>query len=154
MSRYLFSLVGLWGILLVTGCFHDNKNTAPGVLTVTLDVPSEARAGKTILFQLKVQNTGQGLLSVTLGGRPPYDFVVTTQDGAEVWRWSYGQAIQEILEIKTLKPGEHLVYTVEWDQQSNSRQPVGPGEYMVRGLLNVDPPHKVETEAKLLRILP
>ena len=75
-------------------------------LTLGLEVPASVRIGTPVSLKVTVQNTNKRPVALTLGGRPPYDVVVTTPDGQEVWRWSHGEAIQAILERKTLKPGE------------------------------------------------
>lgn len=64
------------------------------------------------------------------------------------------QAIQPILELKTLKPGEELEFGAEWDQLDNDGDPIPGGTYFVRGVLNTEPPQKLETEPKRLIISP
>ena len=91
---------------------------------------------------------------MTFGGRPPSDFVVTAENGAEVWRWSEGQVIQMILERKKLNPGEEIEYATEWSQADNAGDRVPPGSYLVKGLLNLDPPETLETAFQPLTIAP
>ena len=135
----------------VGGLPTGQRDTAS--LELTLDVPSESQAGEPIPLTLILRNTGDQRVQVTLGGRPPSDFVVTTEDGTEVWRWSEGQAIQLILERRTLGPGEELEYAAEWSQTDSAGYRVSPGSYLLRGLLNFDPPEKMETASQTLAIV-
>jgi hypothetical protein len=121
-------------------------------LTLELEIPAEFQVGQPVPLKLKLRNTSQQPVELILGGRPPYDFVVTKQDGIEIWRWSHGQAIQAILEVRTLNPGEELEFTTEWQQLDNAGAPIRPDTYFVRGVLNSDPPQKLETEPKQLII--
>jgi hypothetical protein len=88
-----------------------------------------------------------------LGGRPPSDFVVIAPDGAEVWRWSTDQVIQAILEMKTLQPGEQLEYTAEWPARDKRGNLVSPRRYTLKGVLNMDPPEKLETSPRELLLV-
>jgi hypothetical protein len=116
-----------------------------GVLTFQLDIPTTVVLGAIIPFTLTITNTSNRPVEVALGGRPPYDVVVTSADNAVVWRWSAGKAIQMILETRTLRPGEALKYTVEWDGRTDRGVRVPPGSYEARGLLNGDPPDMLAT---------
>jgi hypothetical protein len=115
-------------------------------LTAQLELPTEVQVGKPVSLTFKLRNTRSHPVELILGGRPPYDFVITKEDGTEIWRWSQGQVIQFILEIKTLLPGEELEFATEWQQVTNAGAPVPPGTYWVWGIINLDPPEKLETE--------
>ena len=78
---------------------------------------------------------------VRLGGRPPYDFEVSTPDGEQVWNWKCGKIINQPGDGKTLEPGEELEFVGEWEQVDNRGEPVPPGVYLVRGGLNLGPPN-------------
>jgi hypothetical protein len=106
------------------------------------------------LLKLKVKNVSQRPVEQALGGRPCYDFIVSKPDGTEVWRWSRGQVVQDILELKTLQAGEELEFAGEWKQRDNDGNAVPAGKYLVRGVLNADPPEKLETKPKPLTITP
>ena len=54
---------------------------------------------------------------------------------------------------RTLKPGEELKFTGEWDQVDSRGEPVSPGTYLVRGVLDMGYPEKLVTEARKLEIL-
>jgi hypothetical protein len=121
-------------------------------LTLQLDIPTPTPAGKPISLKLTLQNTSNEPVQVYLGGRPPYDFIVTSANGAELWRWSEGQVVQAILEVKTLGAREELMYDVDWALQDQSGKPLSPGTYLVRGAINLDPPERLETAPKQLVI--
>ena len=38
-------------------------------------------------MKLTLRNVSDGSVSFFLGGRPPFDFVVSTADGEQVWHW-------------------------------------------------------------------
>jgi hypothetical protein len=118
-----------------------------------LDAPAQAPAGKPVPITLTLTNTSKQPVKVALGGRPPFDVVVTTADGAETWRWSDDQVIQMILEMRTLQPGEQVEYVTEWPVKDRGGNPASPGRYLVRGVLNMDPPEKLETSAKELLLV-
>lgn len=123
-----------------------------GSLALQLTAPQHSVIGNAVPLTLTLTNTGNEPLDVTLGGRPPYDFVVRSPTGAEIWRWSLGKVVQMILEITTLKPGEQLRYAIEWSGTDAAGIPVSPGSYLVTGVLNLDPPERLETEPKQLVI--
>ena len=107
----------------------------------SLDVVSQAPYGETVRMKLTLRNVSDGTVSFVLGGRPPYDFEVSTPDGEQVWNWKCGKIIDQPLDGKTLEPGEELEFVGEWEQVDNRGEPVPPGVYLVRGGLNLDPPN-------------
>ena len=121
---------------------------------LSLEVKSPVKVGETVLLTLKWKNVEGRPMSLTLGGNPAYDFVVTGPDGVDLWRWSHGQVSQDILETRTIEPGREVVFKAEWPQRDNQGKPVPPGAYSVRGILNTEPPEKLETALKPLIILP
>ena len=92
-------------------------------------------------IKLTLRNVSDGTVNLVLGGRPPYDFEVSTPDGEQVWHWECGKIINQPLDGKTLEPGEELEFVGEWEQVDNRGEPVPPGVYLVRGGLNLDPPN-------------
>ncbi len=122
-------------------------------LRFRMEVKSEAGFGETVPLKLTVQNISDRPVELYLGGRPPYDFVVTGLDDAEVWHWLCGKIILTILDFKTLEPGEELEFTAEWEQVDNRGNPVPPGTYLLRGVLNMEPPEKLVTPAQALEVL-
>ena len=119
----------------------------------SLEVMSQAPYGETMRTKLTLRNVSDGTVNLVLGGRPPYDFEVTTPDGQQVWHWNCGKIIEEPLDSKTLEPGEELEFIGEWEQVDNRGESVPPGAYLVRGVLNLEPPEKLVTETHKLEVL-
>ncbi|MCS6937336.1 MAG: BsuPI-related putative proteinase inhibitor [Candidatus Bipolaricaulota bacterium] len=100
------------------------------------------KMGQPLPITLKLRNVTDRAIELTLLGRPAYDVAVATSgwpQGQEVWRFSYGQVIQKIAELKRLEPLEELEFLVEWDLRDNAGVPIKPGYYCVEGFLNVEP---------------
>ncbi len=105
----------------------------PGLpLRLTLEAPKEVQASESVPLKLKIENTSDKVLHLEVG-YAPHDFIVTTSDGTEIWRWSYGKVSPLITQLLTLQPGEAKEYTETWDQLDNEGYPVLPGTYFVRG---------------------
>ena len=117
-----------------------------------LDAVSQAAYGETVQIKLTLQNVSDGPVNLVLGGRPPFDFVVSTADGKQVWHWKCAKITPLALDNKTLEPGEELEFVGEWEQVDNRGEPVPPGVYLVRGVLSLDPPQKLATEAHELQV--
>ena len=107
----------------------------------SLEVAPQAPYGETVQMKLTLRNVSDGTVNLVLGGRPPYDFEVSTPDGEQVWNWKCGKIIDQPLDGKTLEPGEELEFVGEWEQVENRGEPVPPGVYLVRGGLNVGRPN-------------
>ena len=105
----------------------------------SLEVVSQAPYGETVRMKLTLRNVSDGMANLVLGGRPPYDFEVSTPDGEQVWHWKCGKITNLPLDSKTLEPGEELEFVGEWEQVDNRGEPVPPGAYLVRGMLNFGP---------------
>ena len=123
-------------------------------VVLRLEVPPQVRLGEAVALKLKVKNASDSPVELALSGRPPHDFVVTSPDGAEVWRWSRGQAVQQILGLVALSPGQELELTAAWPQRDNDSREVPVGVYGVRGVLNLEFPKRLETEPMPLSISP
>ena len=123
-------------------------------LALELDAPPAARLGETVPLRLSLSHAGDHPVQVALGGRPAYDFVIAQPDGTEVWRWSYGQFVQQILQLTTVRPGEAVDFTAAWSQRDNAGKAVPAGAYVVRGILNVDPPGILQTDPWTLHVAP
>ena len=119
----------------------------------SLEVMSQAPYGETVRMNLTLWNVSDGTVNLVLGGRPPYDFEVSTPDGQQVWYWKCGKIINQPLDSKTLEPGEELEFIGEWEQVDNRGASVPPGAYLVRGVLNLESPEKLVTETHKLEVL-
>ena len=119
----------------------------------SLEVVSQAPYGETVEMKLTLRNAGDEPVSFLLGGSPPYDFVVSTADGELVWHWMCAKITLLSLGPETLEPGEELEFIGEWEQVDNRGESVPPGAYLVRGVLNLEPPEKLVTETHKLEVL-
>jgi hypothetical protein len=105
----------------------------PGLpLRLTLEVPKEVQVAESVPLKLRIENTSSKILHLTVG-YAPYDFIVTTPDGTEVWRWSYGKVFPLGTQFLIVQPGEAKEYSEMWEQLDNEGYPVLPGTYLVRG---------------------
>ena len=118
----------------------------------SLEVVSQAPYGETVQMNLTLRNVSDGPVNLVLGGRPPFDFVVSTAGGEQVWHWKCAKITLPPLDGKTLEPGEELEFVGEWEQVDNRGEPVPPGVYLVRGVLSLDPPEKLATEGHELQV--
>ena len=119
----------------------------------SLELVSQASYGETVGMKLTLRNVSDDSVSISLGGRPPYDFVVSTPDGEQVWHWKCAKIVLQPLDHKTLETGEALEFVGEWDQVDNRGEPVPPGTYMVQGVLDLEWPERLVTEAHELEVL-
>ncbi len=159
MGHALWSIRLLLVALICLGSWTQKAEARDGELAVhplalELQVPSDVPLGVTVPLKLILKNTGDQRMEVALGGRPAYDFAITRPDGTEIWRWMHGQAVQQILALIALSPGQELEFTAEWPQRDNAGTPVAAGAYEVRGVLNLEPPGRLATQAALLQIAP
>ncbi|MBI2917414.1 MAG: hypothetical protein HYY01_05395 [Chloroflexi bacterium] len=83
-------------------------------LQLTLGAPDEVRLGQVADLVLTVRNRSQQPLALW-HARKPYDFVLTGEDGQEVWRWSRWLDFTDERAEPVLKPGEALEYRAAWD---------------------------------------
>ena len=139
-------------ILGFDACSHQAGNPGRPEDPLTLEAPDEVEAGQTINLKLVWRNLTDKPVELTLGGRPPYDFVLTTNEGEEIGRWLAGQTVLEILEIKTVDPGQKLEFMLEWQPVDQAGAALAPGRYLMHGILNLDPPETLKTKPKPLII--
>jgi len=104
------------------------------------------QAGRAIRLRLRIRNESGRALTLMLGGRPAYDFLVKRLDGTLVWRWQQGKVVQQILERRRLAPGEEVVFEATWRLGDARGRRVPAGEYVVHGILHLEPPEKLSTD--------
>lgn len=119
----------------------------------SLEMEGRASYGETVSMKLTLRNVSDEPVDFLTGGRPPHDFVVSTPDGEQVWHWKCAKVIQQPLDSQTLQPGEEMEFTGEWEQVDNRGEPVPPGTYFVRGVLEMEPPDMLVTEAREVEII-
>src|SRR6059036_2287309 len=137
---------GPWarGFFLAAGCvagvFAGATDAAPMTppaldsLRLELVVPPTARPGAAVPVVIRLHNSADRAITLSLVGREiAFDVVVTRDDGAVVWRRLTHAAIQGILQLKTLAAGETLELRDTWRQRSDGGERVPPGNYRVQG---------------------
>jgi Intracellular proteinase inhibitor len=149
--------IGLMLLLCMTllgfdGCGNQAGRPGRPEEPLSLEAPDEVEAGQTVNLKLIWRNLTDRPVELTLGGRPAYDFVVTTNEGKEMWRWLAGQTVQDILEIKTVDPGQKLEFMLDWQPVDQAGAALPPGHYMVQGILNLEPPAVLKTKPRPLII--
>ena len=122
-------------------------------INYSLEVMEQASYGETVRMKLTLRNDSDNPVSFSLGGRPPYDFVVSTPDGEQVWHWKCGKITNLPLDSESLEPGEELEFVGEWEQVDNRGEPVPPGTYLVCAVLNLESPEKLVTEVQKVEVV-
>jgi hypothetical protein len=126
-----------------------------GSMTLDIVVPACVRVGEGVPITLRLTNADQRAADVYLQGRPAaFDIVITRRDGTPVWRRLEGTVVPAILQVRSLTPGAVLEFHDTWPQRTNLGAAVGPGDYLVTGVLPTDPPAELRTRPTRLRILP
>lgn len=126
---------------------------APPALVLQLVAPERVRPGEKVVLRLILKNVSPNPVEARLDGRPTHDFIVRRPDGTEVWRWSHGQAVQDILQIRVLRPAEELAFEGVWPQRDNNGRPVAPGMYRLQGIVRLEQGRLASAEQNLT-ILP
>jgi Intracellular proteinase inhibitor len=115
--------------------------------TVTVVAPATARAGEPVAVTVRLANPGTKPLTLYVTGRSiTFDVIVATPRGAIVWHRLEGAAGQQILQVKTLAPGEVLELSDTWTAAA-------PGDYTVQGVVPTDGA-PLTTKPVRLRITP
>lgn len=130
--------------------------TPPDSLRLELVAPTTIRAGAPVPVALRLTNVADRPAELHLVGREiAFDIVVAREDGTVVWRRLTRAAIQGILQIRTLAPGETLELRDVWRQRSDAGHPVPPGTYTLLGVVPTEEPKRpLRTAVAQLRILP
>jgi len=116
--------------------------------------PSTVRPGESVPVALRVTNPGDRSLDLYLVGRTiTFDIVVAAPDGQVVWRRLEGASVQQILQVRTLAPGETLELRDAWSQRTNAGAPTAPGSYTMQGVIPTDA-EPLRTAVVPLRVVP
>lgn len=97
-------------------------------------------SAEAVTFELSVRNIGDHPEIIELASAKTHDFVLTSSNGAEVWRASHGRFFAQMLTELTLAPGETRHFTSTWNQQCADGTAATAGEYRVEGFLSAAPP--------------
>jgi hypothetical protein len=126
----------------------------PESITFTVVVSGSAPRGEPVPITLRLTNAGDRTLTLYLTGRSiTFDIIVARPDGDVVWRRLEHVATQQILQVKTLAPGETLELQDRWRQRTNAGSSVPPGDYTVTGVIPTDG-QPLRTAPVRLRITP
>ena len=129
--------------------------TLLGSMTLHLVLPARVRLGEKVPITLQLKNTSRKPATAYLQGRPvAFDIIITRRDGTPVWRRLEGAVVPAVLQVGSLAPGAVLEFHDTWPQRTNLGAAVGPGDYLVTGVLPTDPPAELRTRPARLRILP
>lgn len=108
-------------------------------VTVTAVVPDSVRRGAPVPIALRLTNSGPEPETVFLTGRAvTFDVVIARLDGEVVWRRLDKATGEQILQVKTLTPGETLELRERWRQRTNAGRAVPAGDYTVIGIIPTD----------------
>jgi Leu/Phe-tRNA-protein transferase len=100
--------------LVVAGCA---RAPATEDLWIVDDLASSLEVGvaaSEVRLALRVTNTSGGVLELTFPTAQRYDFMVETEDGRELWRWSADRAFAQVVTQARLEPGETWAMEATW----------------------------------------
>lgn len=83
-----------------------------------------------VSFRFAVTNADDEPLELTFRDAGQADFVVSTPDGEEMWRWSDGRMFAQVIQTSRLEPGETATFDGTWPDPE-------PGEYTALATLRV-----------------
>jgi hypothetical protein len=125
--------VVVYGAALLVPSIVTATPQYPDSIRFTVVAPDSVRRGEPIPIMLRITNTGVRPLNLYLTGRSiTFDIIVARSDGQVVWRRLEHVTGQQILQVKTLAPGESMELKDVW------KQGVAEGEYTVQGVLPTD----------------
>ena len=133
-------------IVIKVGCEHPThawpvevtslSEATGGDIVHAVEVePRTAAYGETVTLKQTIRNVSDEKATLSMGGHPFHNFIIDTHRGKYVWdEFCFGVQLLSMPYVH-LEPGEEKVYTGEWEQVTLGGDPVGPGIYLVRGLL-------------------
>lgn len=128
---------------LILGCIQEESLISKpneDKLEITLQVDKALyQKGEPIRLNLIATNKTDDTIKLTFPSSQRYDFVVKSQGGEEVWRWSKDRMFAMMLYEEELKPKDCLVYKETWNQLNNQGKPVPLGRYEIIGVLKTHP---------------
>ena len=148
----LFIIISAASGLTIGGCTATEKKMSKNPLECILSVPGSVRADGALTLRLTLVNESTSALDLGLQGNPPVRFSVAKESGESVWESTYGEAIQQILELRTLAPSDSLMFTSTWNLTDNQGRRVPSGSYVVHGWVELDPPFTARADPARLTI--
>jgi hypothetical protein len=125
----------------------------PDSITFTVVAPHTVRRGEPVPVVLRLTNTSARTVNLYLTGRTiTFDIIVTRADGQVVWRRLEHVTGQQIVQVKTLTPGETFELKDEWHQRTNAGARVSSGDYTLTGVIPTDR-QPLRTVPRPLRIM-
>jgi hypothetical protein len=107
-----------------------DEATAAGAVTDGVASSMEVQvASSSVRLVLHATNTGAEPLELTFPSSQRYDFIVRTESGDEVWRYSDGMGFLQALTEDTLPAGASWAMEATWDPGDRS------GVYEAEGIL-------------------
>ncbi len=131
--------------LLIAGCAgsgDQNDGSALWEDDVTASVEVDVMEDSVRLV-LHVTNTSDSAIELRFPTSQRYDFVVTTPEGEEVWRWSDGMAFLQALSRASLGPGD------SWDMEAVWEPGDVTGELVATGILTAREPLRQRASFRL-----
>lgn len=111
----------------------------PDSLRFTVVAPPSVRRGEPVPITLRLTNTAKHGVNLYLTGRTvTFDIIVARPDGQIVWRRLEHVTSQQILQVKTLAPGETFELKDVWKQHTNAGAAAPSGDYTVTGVIPTD----------------
>ena len=107
-------------------------------MRIEIVVAREVAAGEPVPIALRIVNTAARPLELHLQGRSTVFDLIVRQGDAVVWRRLENAAVQAILQIRMLGPGEVLELEDTWSQEDGAGLRVTPGDYSVSGSVPTD----------------
>ena len=127
--------------------------TQSSQLRLTLEAPARAPLGEPVPLVFTATNPGESPVALYLMGRDPTaDFEATDSQGRKVWSRLHGQVGMAPLRLLSLDAGQRLSFRHEWNQLSDTGNPVPPGSYVIRAVLLTDVPGGLASPPARLRI--
>ncbi len=119
-----------------------------------IEVPRQARSGRTIAIVLRLRNPTADTLTLHLLGRVmTYDIIARDSAGREVFRLLHGRSTPAILRLERLAAGEFRQMAYRWELRGNDGDQVPPGDYTLEAELPTDAA-PIRSPPVPLRILP
>lgn len=122
-------------------------------LRVELVAPAAVRAGEPVPVTIRITNpTNKPVDAYFVGREITFDIVVRKADSSVVWRRLTGRAVQTVLQVRTLAPGETLELRDAWRQRDDAGAAAPPGSYTVQGVVPGQEREPLRTPVQTLEI--
>lgn len=128
----------------LSGCIAESYETATGgdalqsellITNASGQQTIDFAAGEDVNFKLTVTNPTEREITYTF--TPPGDYLRISRGETPIWSKHYGTVFIQVIETRTIGPGETLTYTATWTGVDNEEVPVAPGDYTVEAGANL-----------------